>query len=158
MNSYLREAPNGQFDIEYYDCVKFLSGIRVNRILQPQRTILLYEGIPRTREFEDKAYTEDQIAYIYRCANWTWARGYYDKYTHTIDSGRPWHVKVNNYLYADGMCWPPGKKVEYRPTVRCMRVCQQGAICKTANFRVEQRPAHFSTLDLGLFPDFVNPT
>ena len=112
MNSYLREAPNGQFDIEYYDCVKFLSGIRVNRILQPQRTILLYEGIPRTREFEDKAYTEDQIAYIYRCANWTWARGYYDKYTHTIDSGRPWHVKVNNYLYADGhiVARPPGKK------------------------------------------------
>ena len=108
MNSYLRTPA----DAEYWTCTSILRGIHVQAIRQPQRTILLYEGIPRTREFEDVAYSEDQIFYIYRCANWAWARGYYDKILHTIEPGKPWHGSVSNYLYADChiVARPPGRK------------------------------------------------
>jgi len=107
MNSYLRTCRSSSYpgmvvaDMEYTDCIKYLCGINVSAIGEPRATILLYEGIPRTREFEDVAYTEDQIFYIYRCANWTWARGYYN-YKHAIDPDRPWHGRSNNYLYCDG--------------------------------------------------------
>jgi prepilin-type processing-associated H-X9-DG protein len=98
MNSYLR-TPS---DVEYYDCVSFLRGVNVARIQRPTETVLLYEGIPLSTDFQDKVYTEDQIYYIYRCANWAWARGYPPKIVHTVDPGRPWHGRFNNYLYCDG--------------------------------------------------------
>ncbi|MCL5104201.1 MAG: prepilin-type N-terminal cleavage/methylation domain-containing protein [Armatimonadetes bacterium] len=108
MNSYLREDYLGRSDIEYPTCVKFLSGIRIGRILQPQRTILLFEGLPLAWAWEN----EDWYVYIYRCCNWTGVRGYADKIARTINPGRPWHGKFNNYLYADGhiVARPPGKK------------------------------------------------
>ena len=107
MNSYLRTCrspnrPEPVADMEYYDCINYLCGISVFRIPEARATILLYEGIPRSREFEDVAYTEDRIFYVYRCANWTWVRGYNDKVNHTIDPGHPWHGRFNNYLYCDG--------------------------------------------------------
>ncbi len=109
MNSYLRTPA----DVEFSDCIKFLCGINVSAIAEPRGTILLYEGVPRTREFEDVAYTEDKITYIYRCANWTWVRGYYGGYKHTIGPGQPWHGRKNNYLYCDGhiVCRPPGRPI-----------------------------------------------
>lgn len=108
MNSYLRDYP----DMEFPGCISRLRGIHIDCVQSPNRTILLYEGIPRSREFEDKAYTEDQVYYIYRCANWTWARGFYDGYKYTIEPGRPWHDRSNNYLYADChvIARPPGRK------------------------------------------------
>lgn len=110
MNSYLRTPA----DVEYPTCNSFLRGINVQAIRESQRTILLYEGIPlSSTEFQDTAYTEDQIYYIYRCANWTWARGYpIRRYVNTIDSVHPWHGDVNNYLYCDGhlIARSPGRK------------------------------------------------
>ncbi|MCL5105100.1 MAG: hypothetical protein M1133_13430 [Armatimonadetes bacterium] len=110
MNSYLREAPDGTCDIEYYACIKYLSGIRTERILQPQRTILLFEGLPLLWGWANA----NNDLYIYRCCNWTGVRGYYDKVARTVDPGHPWHDKVNNYLYCDGhiVARPPGKKTK----------------------------------------------
>lgn len=108
MNSYLRTP----CDAEYFTCTYFLRGINIAAICAPQDTILLYEGIPRSSEYQDRAYTEDDVAYVYRCANWTWAKGYYKDMPHAIDAGRPWHGRVNNYLYCDGhiVARPPGRK------------------------------------------------
>lgn len=108
MNSYLRTPP----DVEYPSCIGILRGIAVTRIFEPSRTILLYEGVPRSTEYNEAAYTEDQVYYIYRCANWTWVRGYYSRITHTIEPGKPWHGRVNNYLYTDGhvVAREPGKR------------------------------------------------
>ena len=118
MNSYLRTCRSSSnpglvvADMEYPGCVGYLCGINVSRIREPRATILLFEGIPRTREFEDVAYSEDQIFYIYRCANWTWVRGYPDKVGHTIQPEKPWHGRFNNYLYCDGhvIARTPGRK------------------------------------------------
>ena len=93
MNSYLRTPA----DVEYWACIYFLRGIQTAKIPEPSRTILLFEGIPRSGKYVDMAYSEDQVFYIYRCANWTWVRGYYGKVNHTIDPGKPWHGRVNNY-------------------------------------------------------------
>jgi prepilin-type processing-associated H-X9-DG protein len=108
MNSYLRTPA----DVEYPGCINYLRGISIERICEPRRTILLYEGIPRSSDYADKAYTEDQVYYIYRCANWTWARGYY-AYAHTVNPMRPWHGTRNNYLYCDGhiVARPPGRRI-----------------------------------------------
>jgi prepilin-type processing-associated H-X9-DG protein/prepilin-type N-terminal cleavage/methylation domain-containing protein len=108
MNSYLRTP----CDKEYPTCTSILTGVQILRITRPSETILLYEGVPRSNEYSDKAYTEDQVYYIYRCANWTWARGYFPRVTHTIEPGKPWHGRMNNYLYCDGHVTtrPPGKK------------------------------------------------
>jgi prepilin-type N-terminal cleavage/methylation domain-containing protein/prepilin-type processing-associated H-X9-DG protein len=108
MNSYLR-TPS---DKEYPTCTGILRGVQVARITQPSGTILLYEGVPRSTDYTDKAYTEDQVFYIYRCANWTWARGYYPKIVCTIQPGKPWHGRFNNYLYCDGhiVARPPGRR------------------------------------------------
>lgn len=108
MNSYLREPA----DIDYPSCVSILRGIKVDTVAKPSRTILLFEGIPRSGPYQNTAYSEDQVYYIYRCANWTWARGYPKKLSHTIDPDRPWHGKKNNYLYCDGhvVARPPGPK------------------------------------------------
>ena len=108
MNSYLRtcRSPSNPSlivaDMEYPACIDHLCGISVYAIPEPRGTILLYEGIPRTKEFEDAAYTEDRVFYLYRCANWTWVRGFRDGVNYTIESGRPWHGRFNNYLYCDG--------------------------------------------------------
>lgn len=98
MNSYLRTPQ----DVEYPSCTAFLKGINTNRLLQPQRTILLYEGVPLSGDYQNQAYSEDQVYYIYRCANWSWVRGYYSKTIHTVRPGEPWHGRTNNYLYSDG--------------------------------------------------------
>ncbi|MDH7603196.1 MAG: DUF1559 domain-containing protein [Armatimonadota bacterium] len=107
MNSYLRTCrspsqPQPVPDMEYPACINQLCGIHVSAICEPRSTILLFEGMQRTREFEDAAYTEDQVFYIYRCANWTWVRGYRPGVLYTIGSGSPWHGNKNNYLYCDG--------------------------------------------------------
>jgi len=108
MNSYLRQP----CDVEYIrgspaSCTNIIKGIDSNRIPQPNRTILLFEGVPLTVGWENN---EDYV-YIYRCCNWTGVRGYYDKLAYTIDPGRPWHGRRNNYLYSDGhlVSRPPGK-------------------------------------------------
>ena len=108
MNSYLREPP----DVEFPTCIGILSGICVQKIRVPSKTILLYEGIPFSEGFDDLAYREDKIYYIYRCANWSWVRGYWDGYLHTQDPGQCWHGSRNNYLHTDGhiVCRTPGKK------------------------------------------------
>lgn len=108
MNSYLRRRP----DQEYPDCTSQLCGIHICRIGEPDRTILLYEGIPLSGKYVDEAYSEDQIFYVYRCANWSWARGYRDKCQHAIDPHKPWHGRFNNYLICDGhvIARPPGRK------------------------------------------------
>lgn len=108
MNSYLRRY----CDIEYPSCIYFIEGIQVTKIPHPDDTILLFEGVPFSPAYQDKIYSEDQIYYIYRCANWAWVRGYYDKYINTIASGKPWHGDKNNYLYCDGhiISRRPGRK------------------------------------------------
>jgi len=98
MNSYLRETPLGQPDIEYPQCTSFFGGIHVNKIHESRRTVLLFEGLPLTWGWEEKAY----YVYIYRCCNWTGVKGYYDKVAHVNDPKAPWHDTVNNYLYCDG--------------------------------------------------------
>jgi prepilin-type processing-associated H-X9-DG protein len=107
MNSYLRTCwtpshPEPTADMEYPGCINYLCGIHISAIWEPRATILLFEGMQRTREFEDVAYTEDQVYYIYRCANWTWVRGFRSGVLHTIGSGSAWHGARNNYLYCDG--------------------------------------------------------
>jgi prepilin-type N-terminal cleavage/methylation domain-containing protein len=108
MNSYLR-TPS---DVEYPGCTSVLRGIQVCRVPLPAQTILLYEGVPQSADYSEKAHTEDGVYYIYRCANWTWARGYYPKILHTINPGKPWHGTRNNYLYADMhvVARPPGRR------------------------------------------------
>lgn len=106
MNSYLREPA----DIPYPQCLseRFQVGILVQNVKQPTRTILLFEGMPLTNG------REDELDYLYRCADWTRTRGYanIDGSGHTIGSEYPWHGTCNNYLYADYHVTsrPPGKK------------------------------------------------
>lgn len=104
MNSYLREPA----DVEYYTCTSILKGIRTPNIQQMSRTILLFEGLPLTVEWEKLGY----YVYIYRCCNWTGVKGYYPKLAYTIDPANPWHGRFNNYLYTDGhlRARPPGTK------------------------------------------------
>ncbi|MCE5199840.1 prepilin-type N-terminal cleavage/methylation domain-containing protein [bacterium] len=114
MNSYLRTVIGYNYakDIEYPTCVEYPTclscqqGIRTDRIQMPGKTILLFEGIPLTGGFEDK------LDYLYRCANWSRVRGYIDKIVNTIQPGKPWHGRNNNYLYCDGhvIARPPGRK------------------------------------------------
>ena len=108
MNSYLRQPA----DCEYPGCRCILCGVQLSKLTEARRTVLLYEGVPLSGEYQNAAYAEDQVYYIYRCANWSWARGYYDKIVHTIEPGKPWHGDKNNYLYCDGhiAARPPGKK------------------------------------------------
>lgn len=103
MNSYLRTPA----DVEYPSCVNVLRGVETRRITEPRRTILLYEGLQLTTGWE----TSPLHNYIYRCANWAWVRGYTGKVSCSIDPGRPWHGRLNNYLYCDGhvLARPPGR-------------------------------------------------
>lgn len=109
MNSYLREPS----DIEYPSCVSFIKGVNTSKLHVPSRTILLFEGIPFSSGYQDKIYSEDQICYIYRCANWSWARGYSNIPINTIAPGHPWHGQFNNYLYCDGhvAARQPGRRI-----------------------------------------------
>lgn len=104
MNSYLRTPA----DVEYYDCVGFLRGIDTAVISEPRRTILLYEGLALTTGWENSSLHN----YIYRCANWQYVRGFPSKFNYVQDPQRPWHGRVNNYLYCDGhlIARPPGRK------------------------------------------------
>lgn len=105
MNSYLREPP----DIHYPTCISNMRGVNIGGIFEPQRTILLYEGLMLTTGWENTSLYE----YIYRCANWQFVRGFsVYNIPKTAASEKPWHGKVNNYLYCDGhiVSRPPGKK------------------------------------------------
>lgn len=104
MNSYLRTPA----DIEYPTCKSLLCGINENDIIEPDETILLFEGNPLAHGYENTQYY-----YIYRCANWTWVKGYSDVNAYANDPGNPWHNAVNNYLYCDGhvKARPPGKRI-----------------------------------------------
>lgn len=114
MNSYLRRPA----DIEYPTSIRILGGARLLEIEEPTRTILLFEGLHLAGGFEN------QIDYIYRCGNWTCVSGYADGILHTVNSGRPWHHPVNNYLFCDGhvKARAPGRKtVGLRSTWKEMR-------------------------------------
>lgn len=91
MNSFLRQPP----DTAYPKCLKYTCGIRKSNIPEPERTILLYEGIP-----EDRTHSHGE-GYIYRCGDWTCVRGYtWMKHYQRADV--PWHRGRNNYLFVDG--------------------------------------------------------
>jgi len=63
----------------------------------PAVATLLFEGIPADKT--DKVYGE---GYVYRCADWTWVRGYYPKkIRYWQDAYKPWHGDRNSYLYVD---------------------------------------------------------
>ena len=112
MNSYLREPADVEYD--YNDdrkgCNSILKGIRTSNIPKMNGTVLLFEGLPLTCGWENTGY----YVYIYRCCNWTGAKGYDPKLTspYVIGAGRPWHGKMNNYIYADGhlVTRQPGRK------------------------------------------------
>jgi len=107
MNSYLREPA----DREYPNCTSVLKGIRSSNIARMSNTILVFEGLPLRVGWEN----DPDYIYIYRCCNWTGAKGYsvliYPRYT--FDPGKPWHGQYNNYLYCDGHLHarPPGRYV-----------------------------------------------
>lgn len=103
MNSYLRTP----CDREYPDCVRYVRGIHSEKLQEPRRTILVYEGVHLTTGWENTPLYH----YIYRCANWIWVRGYADKVAYTTEPGRPAHGRCNNYLYCDGhiVARPPGE-------------------------------------------------
>jgi len=95
MNSYLREPP----DVKYPNCIDILEGCRESKIEEPRRTILLYEGLPITKD-----WPEGQD-YIFRCGDWECVRGWWTEsqpHRHSINSWKPWHGNKNNYLYCDG--------------------------------------------------------
>ena len=102
MNSYLRRPP----DIEYPTSIYLLGGVDYSVIEEPADTILLFEGLHLAAGYEDK------VEYIYRCGNWTCVSGYADGILYTVNSGRPWHLTTNNYLYSDGhiKARPPGRR------------------------------------------------
>ncbi len=114
MNSYLRKPA----DIEYPTSIRLLGGVNINDLEEPSYTILLFEGLHLAGGYED------QIDYIYRCGNWTCVSGYADGISHTVNSGRPWHSPMNNYLYCDGhlKARAPGRRtVGLRSTWKEMR-------------------------------------
>lgn len=102
MNSYLRDPA----DIEYPTSTWLLKGINVETIEEPADTVLLFEGYNLAGGYEDR------VDYIYRCGNWTCVSGYAEGVLYTINSNKPWHNSVNNYLYCDGHVKPqrPGRK------------------------------------------------
>lgn len=104
MNSYLREPE----DCEYPTCTLIKKGIRTSNIRAMNSTVLLFEGVPLTVGWEENSY----YVYIYRCCNWSRVKGFYPNILHTIDPGRPWHLRANNYVYCDGhlATRPPGRK------------------------------------------------
>jgi prepilin-type processing-associated H-X9-DG protein len=99
MNSYLRQDPLGRTDIEYPSCINYISGVKISKIDEPRKTILLFEGLPLTYGWENVGY----YIYIYRCCNWTGVRGFSPLgVACTVDADKPWHGPLNNYLYCDG--------------------------------------------------------
>ena len=105
MNSYLRNPA----DVEYPSSISIMGSISLKQIIKPSQTILLFEGNPLKSNYIDTNYY-----YIYRCANWSWARGYQPSNALAEDSGTPWHNTVNNYLYCDGhtVARQPGVKTQ----------------------------------------------
>ena len=91
MNSFLRTP----WDHPFPGCIGIMCGIRKLHIVEPARTILIYEGMP-----EDWTNAHGD-GYVYRCGDWTLVRGYC-KLPHYQESGRPWHRGRNNYLFCDG--------------------------------------------------------
>ena len=93
MNSFLREPA----DIPYPECIGYLDGIEVTSISTASETILLFEGIPA----DGTHYLGE--GYVYRCGDWTCARGYYPSpRPHWQLADKAWHAKKNNYLMCDG--------------------------------------------------------
>lgn len=109
MNSYLRDPA----DCEYPGCVGLLKGIRTSAIEQMDNTVLLFEGFPLVPTWKVAPQsTKSYYVYIYRCCNWTGVKGFYPKLAYAIDPARPWHVRVSNYIMADGhlVTRAPGRK------------------------------------------------
>ncbi|MEN6372590.1 MAG: type II secretion system protein [Armatimonadota bacterium] len=95
MNSYLREPP----DVSYPQCIGIFDGCRESKIEAPRKTILLFEGMPVTKD-----WPEGQD-YIFRCGDWECVRGWALREMprqHTMNSWKSWHGEKNNYLYCDG--------------------------------------------------------
>lgn len=95
MNSFLRTPPKPPWDHPFPGCIHIMCGIRKANILEPARTILIYEGMP---EDETNAHGE---GYVYRCGDWTEVRGYRER-KHYQKPDKPWHRGRNNYLFCDG--------------------------------------------------------
>lgn len=91
MNSYLRTP----WDISFPGCVAIMCGIRETRVVEPDRTILIFEGMP-----EDSTNAHGE-GYVYRCGDWELVRGYYKKNGYQ-QPDKPWHRGRNNYLFCDG--------------------------------------------------------
>ena len=54
---------------------------------------------------------------MYRCADWQWVRGYYNRsLLHWQDADKPWHGDKNNYLFCDGhvVSMKPEKYPDFR--------------------------------------------
>jgi len=102
MNSYLRTPADAEFPV----CCDLYHqrGIKTGQIQAPTKTILLYEG----RLLADDS--DMNLDYIYRCANWYYVSGYSENVKIATKADRPYHGKLNNYLYCDGhvKARPPG--------------------------------------------------
>jgi prepilin-type N-terminal cleavage/methylation domain-containing protein/prepilin-type processing-associated H-X9-DG protein len=90
MNSYLRTPIDKEFT---ENSIWILRGVDVCRLTRSAKTVLLYEG----RYLADDS--NENLTYIYRCANWGCVAGYGEK---VVKTDRPWHGRLNNYLYCDG--------------------------------------------------------
>lgn len=106
MNSFLRTP----WDHTFPGCTGIRCGIRKINILEPERTILVYEGMP-----EDRGNVHGE-GYVYRCGDWSLVRGYDANKKHFQKPGRPWHGDRNNYLFCDGHveCLVPEKYPEFK--------------------------------------------
>lgn len=116
MNSYMRDP----VDWEWIDACGYILGIKItagvldNMILVPNRTILLYEGIPETSITYVVGGKGEYIDHIDRCGNWTQVKGWFKSNApklHSLGSTKPWHGRCNNYIYCDGHAasFPPHK-------------------------------------------------
>lgn len=101
MNSYMRDPMDWEWISVCGEPLGILNtcGIHDSDIVVPSKTILLYEGIPETGS------SNMVIDHIDRCGNWTQVRGWFSNSMprlHSIDSNKPWHGILNNYIYCDG--------------------------------------------------------
>ncbi|MCE5313860.1 MAG: type II secretion system protein [Armatimonadota bacterium] len=92
MNSYLRTPA----DIEYPTCTSYIRGVDICKLTRPGKTILLYEGRYIAND------SDKNLDYIYRCANWQYVSGYAQNTRLATVSDKPFHERLNNYLYCDG--------------------------------------------------------
>ncbi|MHB9038373.1 MAG: type II secretion system protein [Armatimonadota bacterium] len=108
MNSYLRTPVDQEFTA---NSTWILKGVDVCRISRPAKTMLLYEGRYTYKGHNSVDDSDNKLDYIYRCANWEYVRGYAQDVRPNDPADRPWHGRINNYLYCDGhiVARPPGR-------------------------------------------------